>query len=195
VDDDLDHLVYIAMSWNTPLDDDHAQRLLDALDVAAARSVVDLGCGWGELLLRAVAAGPPGCHGIGVDTDEPLLARGREAAQARGLQELVRFVDADATSWRLPAEVVLCVGAAHAWPGGGDRRRLAGDVGQRGITAGVARFRESLPRRTRAVGAGPSRGSAGGAAGGGDDRAARGVRDGLPRRTRLCLPRARRLRG
>jgi trans-aconitate methyltransferase len=46
---------YAAMRWNTPLSESHAEELLDHLDLPEATSVVDLGCGWGELLLRAAA--------------------------------------------------------------------------------------------------------------------------------------------
>ncbi|MEU4401729.1 SAM-dependent methyltransferase, partial [Micromonospora orduensis] len=55
-----DHLAasrYARMRWNTPLSEEHAALLLRRLDVRPGARVLDLGCGWGELLLRAVAAG------------------------------------------------------------------------------------------------------------------------------------------
>ena len=110
---------YARMRWNTPLSVAHADRLLERLEVGRRHTVLDLGCGWGELLLRAVARGGTG---TGVDTDERLLRRGREAAAARGLSERVAFVNARAQEWREPADRVLCIGAAHAW--GGARRAL-----------------------------------------------------------------------
>jgi len=66
---------YAAMRWNSPLSEDHASRLLQRLAVSSDGLVVDLGCGWGELLVRAVA--DTGAKAIGVDTDEQLLQRGR----------------------------------------------------------------------------------------------------------------------
>ena len=135
--DALEDARYAAMRWNTPLAEDHAALLLAALEVPWATSALDLGCGWGELLLRAVAAGRAGgsdCRGTGVDTDERLLARGRAAAQARGLSDAVSFVPGRAQDWRAPAEVVLCVGAAHAWGGAEPAlaalRELVGDGGR-----------------------------------------------------------------
>ena len=58
---DDDHFAgsrYARMRWNTPLSAEHADLLLGQLDLRPVRArlrIADLGCGWGELLLRAVA--------------------------------------------------------------------------------------------------------------------------------------------
>jgi cyclopropane fatty-acyl-phospholipid synthase-like methyltransferase len=107
------------MRWNTPLSEAHASLLLHLLEVPGRESVLDLGCGWGELLLRSVALGLSGrdgeCAGVGVDTDPSLLERGRALARERGLEDRVRFVHAGAETWTEPADRLLCVGATHAW--------------------------------------------------------------------------------
>lgn len=108
------------MRWNTPLSVDHADLLLERLDVRAGAHVLDLGCGWGELLLRAVARKTSSgavARGTGVDTDAEALARGRARATALGLGERVTFVSCPAASWQEPADRVLCIGASHAWSG------------------------------------------------------------------------------
>ncbi len=83
--------------------------------------MLDLGCGWGELLLRAVDSGTSATSdrttGIGVDTDESGLERGRALAAERGLDGRVTFVRAQAGAWDAPADRVLCIGASHAWGG------------------------------------------------------------------------------
>jgi SAM-dependent methyltransferase len=57
----------------------------------------------------------PSATGTGVDTGEADLARGRAAAAARGLTGRVDFVQESATgTTRGPADVVLCLGSAHA---------------------------------------------------------------------------------
>lgn len=106
---------YSRLRWNTPLSGEHAERLLDRL--APGGHVVDLGCGWGELLLRAVARGGTG---TGVDTDADALDRGRRAGAERGLP--AEFVEGPAASWRGAADRALCVGASHAL--GGTRAML-----------------------------------------------------------------------
>ena len=107
---------YSRLTWNTPLSEEHATLLLDRLEPAGR--IVDLGCGWGELLLRAAARGGTG---TGVDTDAGALDRGRRAAAERGLP--VEFVEQPAASWRGTADRALCVGSSHAF--GGTREMLA----------------------------------------------------------------------
>lgn len=105
------------MRWNTPLSEAHAELLIERLDVARASSVLDLGCGWGELLVRTVLAGGEDSVGIGVDTDDEQLVRGRSAARERGIERRVSFVREEARAWRQPADRVICIGASHAWGG------------------------------------------------------------------------------
>ncbi|WP_406069541.1 methyltransferase domain-containing protein [Micromonospora sp. NBC_01638] len=121
-----DHLAasrYARMRWNTPLSQEHASVLLQRLDVRPGARVLDLGCGWGELLLRAVAAGgvsgPVATRGVGVDTDDAALDRGRRLAAGRSLNRHVAFVMGEAAAWQEPADRVLCIGSAHAFGGTG----------------------------------------------------------------------------
>jgi SAM-dependent methyltransferase len=120
------------MRWNTPLAEAHADLLLDKLDLSPGTRIVDLGCGWGELLMRAVERadvaipaprnGPWRTSGVGVDTDPVALRRGQTLARRRGLNGQIEFVEADAASWRGTAERALCIGSSHAF--GGSRAAL-----------------------------------------------------------------------
>jgi SAM-dependent methyltransferase len=110
---------YGGLRWNTPLSPAHAELLLERLDVRPGQSVLDLGCGWGELLLLAVAranskSGEP-CAGTGVDLDQALLQQARARAQELGLADQVQFVAERAETWKQPADRVLNIGSAHAW--------------------------------------------------------------------------------
>ncbi len=116
--DSLAQARYARMLWNAPLSPEHAALLLGVLDLRGCRTVVDLGCGWGELLMRAVAAGTAGqTRGIGVDTDEALLRRARTLASERGLDDRVHFAAVPAADWTGTADRAICVGAAHAFGG------------------------------------------------------------------------------
>jgi SAM-dependent methyltransferase len=117
---DPEEALYARMRWNMPLSTEHAALLLDRLDLRPGQRIADLGCGWGELLLTAVARAGADATGVGVDEDAPLLARGRAAAARRGLDASVTFTEADATSWRETADRVLCTGASHAFGGTGE---------------------------------------------------------------------------
>lgn len=123
---DPDEARYTRMRWNTPLSVEHASLLLERLDLEPSHRIVDLGCGWGELLLAAVALAGKGATGTGVDQDVPLLERGRREAARRGLD--VIFTEADVTGWRDAAERVLCIGTSHAFGGTGRALRALGNV-------------------------------------------------------------------
>jgi cyclopropane fatty-acyl-phospholipid synthase-like methyltransferase len=106
------------MRWNTPLSEDHAALLVQRLALPEAGSVLDLGCGWGELMLRCLAEDAGGAlTGVGVDISKALLERGRELAAARGLEDRVTFVDEPAQTYTGTADRVLCIGASQAWDG------------------------------------------------------------------------------
>jgi ubiquinone/menaquinone biosynthesis C-methylase UbiE len=115
-DDDLEEALYARMRWNAPLSVDHAELLMDRLDVQPRAHVADLGCGWGELLLRVVARAGQ-ATGTGVDTEAGALRRARRLAQQLRLDKQVQFAEADIRGWTGTADRVLCVGASHAFGG------------------------------------------------------------------------------
>jgi SAM-dependent methyltransferase len=110
------HAWHAAMRWNAPLSEPHASMLLDAFELDSAERVLDLGCGWGELLCRAVERAPT-LTGIGVDTDATALARGEALVAARGLGDRLRLIDTGGEAWTEPSDRVICVGASHIWDG------------------------------------------------------------------------------
>ncbi len=83
--------------------------------------IVDVGCGWGELLLRTLAAAPA-ATGLGVDTDARVIERANANAAHRGLAERVTFTVEPAGATAEPADVVICVGSDHAY---GERQDAA----------------------------------------------------------------------
>ncbi|KAH6637230.1 SAM-dependent methyltransferase [Chaetomium tenue] len=140
---------YSRLTYNAPLSPTHADALLSHLHLTAHNHIVDLGCGWGTLLLRAASR----CHSTsnsntrpehtndaptwtatGVDTDPAALERGRrDAAAAVAVGALspdrVSFVEMPAGEWRPGTSAssgvdrVICVGSSHAL--GGSRAMLA----------------------------------------------------------------------
>ena len=111
-DDDPPRLT--RLTFHGPLSEARAARLVGRLTRARPATVLDLGCGWGELMLRILAAAP-GATGTGVDHSGADLARGRDNAAARGLASRVSFIEESAVGTaRGPADLVLCVGASHS---------------------------------------------------------------------------------
>jgi cyclopropane fatty-acyl-phospholipid synthase-like methyltransferase len=109
------------LDFNSPLSDTKAYDLVNTLGPLAGATVVDYGCGWAELLLRAVAPEAT-ARGLGVDSDPLALDRGRANASSRGLRQ-VELTEADVTTWQgPPADVAISIGSSHAW--GGPRQTL-----------------------------------------------------------------------
>jgi cyclopropane fatty-acyl-phospholipid synthase-like methyltransferase len=107
-------LPHLQLTWNTPLSIAHADRLLATLKPAPDACLVDLGCGWGGLLLRALANSPTST-GEGIDQNAAHLDRARWSAQTQGLGQRVRFVLGDIVQYRGKRDRVICIGADHAW--------------------------------------------------------------------------------
>ena len=102
------------LAFNSPLSNERANRLAGELAARRPATVVDLGCGWGEFLLRVLAAAPD-ASGTGVDTHAADLARAREAAGARHLGDRVTFVDGPATGYGHRADALVSIGAYQAF--------------------------------------------------------------------------------
>jgi SAM-dependent methyltransferase len=109
---------YEHLQFNAPLSDARADALAAAVAARAPRTVLDIGCGWAELLLRILAAAPD-ATGTGVDSDERLLARGRARAEQLGVAARAQLVATDGASPQEAADAVVCIGSDHVF---GDQR-------------------------------------------------------------------------
>ncbi|MEU3006725.1 class I SAM-dependent methyltransferase [Streptomyces sp. NPDC007020] len=152
------------LTWNTPLSEDHASRLIAACDPAPGARIVDLGSGWGELLMRLVESAP-GATGDGVETDPDAVARGRKLAGERGLADRVRFHGTPAAEWTEKGyDLAVCIGSSHAWPGATARESAANALaalaaavrpGGRVLFGEGIWQREPTPAALAGLGAGP----------------------------------------
>jgi SAM-dependent methyltransferase len=102
------------LQFHGPLSGERADRLVADLAVRGPDTVVDYGSGWGELLLRVLAA-VPGARGIGIDVHGPDIVRGRALAAERGLAGRATFVEGPGADHTEPADLVLSLGAYQAF--------------------------------------------------------------------------------
>jgi len=96
-----------------PVDHDQLRLLLARLSPPSPGTAVDLGCGDGEWLLDLLRL-HPGVTGVGVDLHLPTTPPTAEP----DVVARVSWEEADAATWEGgPYDVVLCVGASHAFGG------------------------------------------------------------------------------
>jgi SAM-dependent methyltransferase len=103
------------LTFHGPLSEERAARIIDRLAwIAPPATVLDIGCGWGEFMLRVLET-VPGATGVGVDLNAEDTAHGRADAERRGLAGRVEFFEESAVgTTRGPADLVLCLGAGQA---------------------------------------------------------------------------------
>ncbi|MFJ6700994.1 SAM-dependent methyltransferase [Streptomyces sp. NPDC091272] len=101
-----------------PLDDEAVRRLIGRAVTRDDARLLDLGCGQAEWLIRALEA-YPGATAVGVDTAANALEEARAQAAARGVGGRLELHAGDAATATLqgPFDVVLSVGASHAFGG------------------------------------------------------------------------------
>jgi cyclopropane fatty-acyl-phospholipid synthase-like methyltransferase len=105
---------YENLTFMTALSEERADQLVAFLASSFRGTVVDLGCGWAELLLR-VAAAAPECTAMGIDNDADAIAFGARLAEQRGLADRVRLVVGDASAPLDGVDAAICIGASQIW--------------------------------------------------------------------------------
>lgn len=107
------------LHFSGPYGEPAVAELLAAMTLPDGADVLDVGCGDGELLLRVLFAGA-GAAGTGVDPAARGLGLARTRAEELGLADRATFVAAPVAEAALaPAasDLVMCVGATHAFGG------------------------------------------------------------------------------
>ncbi len=100
------------LDFNSPMTEATADHLVAQLARTAPTTIVDIGCGWAELLLRLLA-NCPGARGIGIDHDPALIERAAATAERRGLADRIDF--GSGVEAATGGDLVLCVGAEQVF--------------------------------------------------------------------------------
>ncbi len=100
--------------WN-PVNPTVLDSWADALPLDSSHTVLDVGCGRGELLVRL--ASQHAVHAVGFDTNPLALALARELAIEQGVEDRVSLREAPFSVSALEGrrfDLVVCVGSIHA---------------------------------------------------------------------------------
>lgn len=114
----MSHIAHAEHPIRSPLDDGSVRRLLERGLTQDDERVLDLGCGGGEWLLRALTTRPD-AHSEGVDIPETALAHSAGAALDLGVRDrlVLHHRKGEEFVSEQPFDVVLSSGAAHAFGG------------------------------------------------------------------------------
>lgn len=99
----------------SPLSQPRADSLVRFLADHAGDTVVDIGCGWAELLIQLLQAQPQ-VHGLGIDLNDGGFAHARQRATDAGVAGRLQLIAGDAKQ-QLPSQVqgAICIGATQVW--------------------------------------------------------------------------------
>lgn len=133
------------LTYNSPLSSERVARWVAEISSAQPATVLDVGCGWSTLLLDILAATPRAC-GTGVDEHGPDILRAQKDAARRGLSDRVTLIEGDVVDHMSRADVVINIGAFHAFGTTAEALRILHDrVEQGGMVIFGAEYWEHPP--------------------------------------------------
>jgi tRNA1(Val) A37 N6-methylase TrmN6 len=99
--------------FNTPLSNERSAELVTFLTRYARGSIVDVGCGWAELLMRVLEANEA-VHCVGIDLCAADFEHAKSVAEERGIAGRLEMICGDVKD-RLPesAQGAICIGASQ----------------------------------------------------------------------------------
>jgi SAM-dependent methyltransferase len=106
---------HLDLTFMAPLSEQRANQLVDFVSKTLAGTVVDVGCGWAELLIRVLEV-TPAAKGIGIDLKESSIEHAQTLARKRGVANRITLIVGD-TRDHLPlsSQAAICIGASQIW--------------------------------------------------------------------------------
>jgi len=106
---------HLDLKFMAPLSEERAARLIDFVSANLVGTVIDVGCGWAELLIRILQAAPKAV-GVGIDLHDSSIAHGQALARQRGIDDRITLIAGDAGKHRFGlSDAAICIGASQIW--------------------------------------------------------------------------------
>ena len=107
--------LHLDLTFVAPLSEQRANQLVDFVSKNFAGTVIDVGCGWAELLIRVLEV-TPAARGIGVDLKDSSIEYAQTLARKRGVANRITLIAGDAKDQLPPAsQAAICIGASQIW--------------------------------------------------------------------------------
>jgi cyclopropane fatty-acyl-phospholipid synthase-like methyltransferase len=106
---------HLDLTFMAPLSEERAAKLIDFVSANLIGTVIDVGCGWAELLIRILQAAPNGV-GVGIDLQDSSIAHAQALARQRGIDDRITLIAGDARNHRPgSSDAAVCIGASQIW--------------------------------------------------------------------------------
>jgi SAM-dependent methyltransferase len=106
---------YLDLTFMAPLSEARAAQLVKFASTNLAGTIVDVGCGWGELLIRILETSP-GARGVGIDLETRSIDHAVALARKRGVNERISLIAGDVrNNLPLVSQGAICIGASQIW--------------------------------------------------------------------------------
>jgi SAM-dependent methyltransferase len=106
----------IELLWNAPTSEERMASHVEALSLPSTSTVLDVGCGCGEFLIRLFERFD--IAGIGIDASQLHIEEAQRRALGRTSGAAIQFIVADARSYSFEqrsVDLAVCLGATHAF--------------------------------------------------------------------------------
>ena len=106
---------HVDLPFMAPLSEERAAKLINFVSANLIGTVIDLGCGWAEVLIRILQV-TPNAKGVGIDLEESSITHALALARERGIDDRITLIAGDARD-HLPAssDAAVCIGASQIW--------------------------------------------------------------------------------
>lgn len=105
---------HLDLTFMAPLSEERAAKLIDFVSANLNGTVIDVGCGWAELLMRILQAAPY-ATGVGIDLQESSIARAQTLAHERRVDDRITLITGDARELAGSADAAVCIGSSQIW--------------------------------------------------------------------------------